>query len=168
MLAVHRSFSVAFLLLSLLVSPFWASSVFANTKDQVTSIVVKKADRVMYLVSGNEILRKYNIGLGFRPTGDKKISGDGRTPEGAYFIDRKNPNSKYFLSLGISYPNAQDRAEAKTLNKSPGGDIFIHGRNDLSWMLRRDWTAGCISVSNRDIKEIYRLVDIGTPIFIQP
>lgn len=144
--------------------------------DPVTSIVVKKSDRKMFLLHHNKILRQYSIGLGFSPEGHKKIEGDGKTPEGKYFIDRKNPNSKFHLSLGISYPNAHDKAHAAKLGKSPGGDIFIHGHQDLSarlkrswkYLFNRDWTAGCIAVTDSEMTEIYTMIDVGTPIFIQP
>ena len=74
--------------------------------------------------------------LGFAPIGDKFYEGDGRTPEGTYFIDRRNPNSKFHLSIGISYPNARDRAEAAALGKPPGGDIFHPRgiRSPSSWV----------------------------------
>lgn len=137
---------------------------------EVTRIIVVKHKRRLYLLSGNDVIRSYKIDLGFAPVGDKKYEGDGRTPEGRYFIDRKNPNSDYHLSIGISYPNDVDRAEAAALGKNPGGDIFIHGRPFLIRFFkgRRDWTAGCIAVSNREIEEIYRRVKIGTPIDILP
>ena len=105
----------------------------------VTSIVVKKSDRKMYLFSGEKVLRRYRIGLGFSPKGDKKFEGDGKTPEGKYYIDRKNPNSQYYLSLGISYPNESDKKEAAKLGKLPGGDIFIHGRDKSPKWWKRDW-----------------------------
>ena len=94
---------------------------------KVTYVVVNKADRKMFLFNNNKVLKEYDFDLGFAPIGDKFFEGDGRTPEGNYFIDRRNPNSKFHLSLGISYPNAKDRAEAAALGKPPGGDIFIHG-----------------------------------------
>lgn len=142
----------------------------AGSEPKITRLVIVKHKRRLYLLSGGKVVRRYSIDLGFAPRGDKKVEGDGRTPEGRYVIDRKNPNSRYHLSLGISYPNARDRAEAARLGKSPGGDIFIHGRPFLVRLLkgRRDWTAGCIAVSNREIEEIYRLVEIGTPIDIYP
>ncbi len=134
----------------------------------VTSVVVDKSDRKMYLVSGSTVKKSYDVGLGFAPTGDKKIRGDGKTPEGAYFIDRKNYNSQFYLSVGISYPNAADIAEAKALGKSAGGDIFVHGRSGDRWRKMQDWTAGCIAVTNKEMREIYQSVAIGTPIFIRP
>lgn len=140
----------------------------APSLTDVTSLVVDKGDRKLYLVSGNSVKKSYDISLGFAPVGDKKIRGDGKTPEGAYRIDRKNPNSQFYLSVGISYPNTNDVAEARAMGRSPGGDIFIHGRSGLDWMLKRDWTAGCIAVKNNEMLEIYNAVSIGTPIFIRP
>ena len=136
---------------------------------EVTQIVVFKESRKLYLYSVDEAVRSYDIDLGFSPIGDKKIEGDGKTPEGRYYIDRKNPNSAYHLSLGISYPSESDKSEAKKLGKPPGKDIFIHGRvGFFGRRPKKDWTWGCISVSNSDIEEIYELVDIGTVIDINP
>jgi murein L,D-transpeptidase YafK len=136
---------------------------------EVTQIVVFKESRKLYLYSGDKAVRSYDIDLGFSPIGDKKIEGDGKTPEGRYYIDRKNPNSAYHLSLGISYPSKSDKSEAKKLGKSPGKDIFIHGRvGFFGRRPKKDWTWGCVSVSNSDIEEIYELVDIGTVIDINP
>lgn len=138
------------------------------TGPKPTAIVVQKEARKMYLLNDRTVMRSYDIDLGFAPVGDKKVKGDGKTPEGQYFIDRKNPNSAFYLSLGISYPNAADRAEAAAMGKSPGGDIFIHGESKKPVWFKRDWTAGCIAVKNREIREIYAMVDLRTPIFIQP
>lgn len=135
---------------------------------EVTSVVVNKGARKMYLLHENKPLKTYDVGLGFAPEGHKAVEGDGKTPEGAYRIDRRNPNSEFHLSIGISYPNPTDRAHAEALGQSPGGDIFIHGR---PWKYRdapRDWTAGCIAVTNDEIEEIYAMVKNGTPIFINP
>lgn len=85
----------------------------------VTSIIVQKENRLMYLLNDNKVLKSYDFELGFAPTGHKEIEGDGKTPEGAYYIDRKNPNSRFHLSLGISYPNAVDRAKAEAAEQSP-------------------------------------------------
>ena len=137
---------------------------------EVTFIVVNKDARRMYLLHNESILKAYNIDLGFEPTGDKQFEGDGKTPEGLYFIDRRNPNSKFHLSLGISYPNAADIAEARKLGKSPGGDIFIHGEQRLFGRGNGedDWTWGCIAVSNREMEDVYAMVRDGTPIKINP
>lgn len=135
---------------------------------EVTRVVVNKGARKMYLLHHDKVLESYNIGLGFGAVGHKRVEGDGRTPEGEYTIDRRNPNSRFHLSIGISYPNAQDVAKARAIGKSPGGDIFIHGR---PWKWRkggRDWTWGCIAVTNREIEQIYAMVRNGTPITINP
>lgn len=135
---------------------------------EVTRIIVQKEARRMYLLHHREVLKAYDIDLGFAPVGDKQIEGDGKTPEGEYFIDRRNPNSQFHLSLGISYPNAHDVAEARELGKSAGGDIFIHGRPELFREGDEDWTWGCIAVTNREIEQIYAMVKNGTPISIRP
>jgi murein L,D-transpeptidase YafK len=134
----------------------------------VTQIVVHKGARRMYLISGTEVLERYRIALGGNPLGPKQFDGDGRTPEGLYFIDRQNPESTYHLSLGISYPNDADKEAAKAAGKEPGGDIFIHGRAKKNRGKGRDWTAGCIAVKDREMEEIYAMVGLRTPIFLLP
>ena len=133
---------------------------------EVTKIIVFKHARYMHLMHGTTVLKSYRIDLGFAPEGHKQVEGDGRTPEGLYHIDRRNPDSDYHLSIGISYPNDQDRERARKLGKSPGGDIFIHGRGNPVQQLIRDWTWGCIAVTNEEIEEIYAMVRDGTPIAI--
>jgi murein L,D-transpeptidase YafK len=133
----------------------------------VTRIEVHKSSRQMYLFHHDEVLESYEFELGFAPEGHKTTEGDGRTPEGRYFIDRRNPNSAYYLSIGISYPNAQDRAQARERGVSPGGDIFIHGTT-RPFRGQDDWTAGCIAVSNRDMRQIYAMVPDGAVIDIFP
>lgn len=135
----------------------------------VTQILIIKGDRVMHLLNGRQALKTYKVDLGFDPVGPKQVEGDGRTPEGLYRIDRRNPNSTYHLSLGISYPNAADIAKAEAMGKDPGGDIFIHGeaRKDWGKIGTPDWTAGCISVTDDEMEEVYAMVRDGTPIFIR-
>ncbi len=133
---------------------------------EVTRVVVLKESRKMYLLNGAKALRSYDIGLGFAPAGDKKVEGDGKTPEGHYLIDRRNPNSRFHLSIGIDYPRAGDVAEARALGQEPGGDIFIHGEGTLVSRLKPDWTWGCIAVSNDEIEEIYSMVNDGTIVSI--
>ncbi len=135
----------------------------------VTQIVVKKGERKMYLVSGKTAIKSYEINLGSRPVGDKQFEGDGKTPEGLYFIDRLNPNSRYHLSVGISYPSVQDVAQAAAMGLRPGGDIFIHGLGpEGRAMNKADWTAGCIAVTDEEIEEIFAMLQPGVPIFIYP
>lgn len=136
---------------------------------EVTRILVFKDERRMYLMHGSEALAAYDVDLGFAPEGDKAREGDGRTPEGSYFIDRKNPDSEYHLSLGISYPDVHDTAAAVEAGDDPGGDIFIHGGpTEARDRGHPDWTAGCIAVSDRQIEDIYAMVRVGTPIDIYP
>jgi len=134
---------------------------------EVTRVLVYKEDRRMFLMHGTEVLRGFDFELGFAPTGDKQVEGDGRTPEGDYIIDRRNPNSAYHLSIGISYPTEADVAEAEALGMEPGGDIFIHG-TPRRFLRQDDWTWGCIAVTNREIEDIYAMVRDGTPITIYP
>ncbi len=133
---------------------------------KITRLVVYKERRKLYLLHGHTIIKSYKIGLGFNPIGHKRFEGDGKTPEGSYFIDRRNPNSNYHLSLGISYPNIEDRSYASTHGKSAGGDIFIHGRAGKHRGRGRDWTWGCIAVKDRHIEEIFTMVENGTQIDI--
>ena len=144
-----------------------ASSKFKRySGPEVTAIVVNKADRRMHLLNQSAVLSSYDVHLGFEPVGHKQFKGDGKTPEGIYRIDRRNPNSDFHLSLGISYPNTRDYAFAKAQGKSPGGDIFIHGQEEPGKKDQPDWTAGCIAVKNREIEEIYAMVKNDTLIFI--
>ncbi|MGR3839661.1 MAG: L,D-transpeptidase family protein [Cognatishimia sp.] len=137
------------------------------TGPKVTRIVVEKSERKMHLMHGPITLRSYDVGLGFAPVGDKVQEGDGKTPEGVYYVDRRNPQSQFYLSLGISYPNEADIAEAKALGVDPGGDIFIHGRPKKYQSDLIDWTLGCIAVTNREMREIYIMVELGTKIVIK-
>lgn len=135
-------------------------------------VVVHKAEHRLDLWWDGEVVKSYRIDLGFNPVGHKHREGDGRTPEGEYRITGRNRHSHYHRSLRISYPNAQDRAAARKLGVSPGGDIMIHGSpnwvtddRDFGGM---DWTAGCIAVKNAEIREIWGAVADGTPIIIHP
>ncbi len=135
---------------------------------EVTYVVVNKTERKMMLLHHDRVLEQYQIKLGFAPVGHKEIEGDGRTPEGYYWIDRRNPDSKFHLSLGVSYPNEIDALKAEEMGKTPGGDIFIHGQKDPRKKDRGDWTWGCISISNKEIEDVYAMVRDGTPILITP
>lgn len=136
---------------------------------EVTQVLVDKTARKMWLLHGTKALKEYDVELGFAPAGHKFQEGDGRTPEGLYRIDRRNPNSAFHLSIGINYPNAQDVAKARAAGVSPGGDIFIHGGPVLfADKNKADWTAGCIAVTNKEMEDIYAMVKDGTPILIKP
>ena len=131
----------------------------------VTRVVVFKEERIMHLLHGDKVLKSVPIELGWAPSGHKFQEGDGRTPEGRYTIDRRNPNSDYHLSIGISYPNQADAARARMSGKSPGGDIFIHGTPKAK-RRQDDWTWGCIAISNREMEDVYAMVRDGTVIDI--
>ena len=134
----------------------------------VSRILVFKETRKMHLMHFDRVLASFNIGLGFSPEGHKAAEGDGHTPEGEYLIDRRNPNSRFHLSLGISYPNDADTARAKEAGVKPGGDIFIHGRPRPFQNGIWDWTWGCIAVTDEEIEIIYSMVQDSTPISIFP
>lgn len=139
----------------------------------VTEVLVKKAERRLYLLDGDEVVRSYRIGLGDNPSGHKLYEGDERTPEGEYTLDWRNSASDFYKSIHISYPNEKDREMASAWGLDPGGNIMIHGLpNDAEGMgfayKGLDWTDGCIAVSNEEIDEIWRLVADGTPIRILP
>ncbi|SEN24743.1 L,D-transpeptidase catalytic domain [Paracoccus alcaliphilus] len=137
----------------------------------VTQIVVYKGQRRMHLLSGRTVLKSYDFGLGNQPVGHKQFDGDGKTPEGLYFVDRFNPRSRYHLSVGISYPNEHDRAYAAQFGRHPGGDIMFHGRGPEGNKLaprNRDWTAGCITVTDEEIEDIYAMLSPGVPVMIYP
>ncbi|EEW24921.1 L,D-transpeptidase family protein [Rhodobacter ferrooxidans] len=135
---------------------------------EVTSIQVHKAARKMYLLHNDKVLEQYDIALGFAPIGHKQFEGDGKTPEGAYQINFRNPDSDYHLSLKISYPDENDRAFADEAGKPTGGDIFIHGHSNWKGRNKGDWTAGCIAVTDREMEVIYSMVRVGTIIYILP
>ncbi|HZD24766.1 MAG TPA: L,D-transpeptidase family protein [Alphaproteobacteria bacterium] len=136
-------------------------------------VVVEKRKRRLTLYRNGRVLHSYRIALGWQPQGRKLREGDGRTPEGTYALDWRNPDSAFHRSIHVSYPNAQDIARARRAGVAPGGQIMIHGLSPRRAPLgpahaKRDWTEGCIAVTNREIDEIWRLVDDGTPITIRP
>lgn len=136
-------------------------------------MVVRKRARTLELYQGGRLLRAYSIALGRDPRGPKQQEGDGRTPEGRYVLDYRNPRSSYHRALHVSYPSATDIADARSRGVSPGGQIMVHGvRNGLGFVGRLhrifDWTDGCIAVTDREIDEIWRSVADGTPVEIEP
>ena len=138
---------------------------------QIDRIVVEKSARRMQLMQDDRVVRSYSIALGFAPDGDKDRQGDGKTPEGEFRIDRRNDESAFHLSLGLDYPRPEDRARAAAGGYSPGGDIFIHGQPNIlseGFKLRGDWTAGCIAVTNSEMREIWAVTPIGTLVEIRP
>ena len=136
-------------------------------------VVVEKAERKLHLVHKGEIFKTFRIALGIMPVGDKLNEGDFKTPEGRYLLDRKNPDSDYFLSIRISYPGPQDRREAEAQGVDPGGAIMIHGQPNVptrseTYYRTQDWTNGCIAVSNSDMIDIWLMTGENTPIEIRP
>lgn len=134
---------------------------------EVTRVDVFKSSRTLVLWHHDEVLETFEVELGFAPEGHKEAEGDGRTPEGDYIVDRRNPNSEYYLSIGINYPDVEDVAAAEEAGVDPGGDIFIHG-TPRAFRGRDDWTAGCVAVTNREMRRIYAMVRDGTPITLHP
>ena len=137
------------------------------------SIVVEKGKRTLTLFSAGLAVRTYKVALGLQPLGDKVKKGDNRTPEGTYFIDFKNPQSKYYKALHISYPDVAHSERAKSLGVSPGGDVMIHGlppkfasygASHTQW----DWTEGCIAVTDKEMDEIFAATPNGVTIHIKP
>jgi len=140
---------------------------------QADRILVDKSDRLMILFRNGQERARYSVSLGSgAEAGPKQVEGDGRTPEGLYRIDSRNAKSRYHLSLRVSYPSGSDRARAAEMGKSPGGDIMIHGvPNGLGWagalFKGRDWTSGCIAVTNSEMRSLWALVPDGTLIEIR-
>ena len=144
-----------------------SSAKSASIIPKTNMIVVWKSRRKMSLFQNKRLIRSFKIRLGFNPIGHKQKEGDGRTPEGRYFITHHNPNSAYHKSLGISYPNKQDLERAKKRNDFPGSDIFIHGGpKNIFTHFFKDWTGGCIAVFDNEIEEIYQSVPDGTVVYI--
>ena len=141
----------------------------ANIK--IDTVYVDKSERVLKLLSGDRVIKTYHIALGDSPVGHKRQEGDERTPTGSYILDYKNENSSYYRSIHVSYPNAADKAQAEKRGVSAGGDIMIHGqKNGLGHLAaitqQRDWTDGCIAVTNDEMDEIMSVYKAGMPIEI--
>nr|WP_295900082.1 L,D-transpeptidase family protein [uncultured Bdellovibrio sp.] len=148
---------------------------FIKDKKKVDRILVSKDRKDLYLIQDDVVLKTYKVAFGLQPNGHKQFEGDQKTPEGIYYIDSKNPQSAYYLSLHVSYPNKADTEYARSKGKSPGGNIMVHGfpnpdRPDFLRFVQGfhpyNWTAGCMAVTNEEIREIYSVVDVGTTIEI--
>ena len=169
-----------------MLKPIDGQALSKQTPTAAPRILISKTKRQLEFYRGDELMQAYNIGLGFSPYGDKFQAGDGRTPEGKYTVVVKNPKSKFYLSLGLNYPNHNDATDALmdgriTLkqfnainaalsngepppwNTSLGGEIFIHGHGAY-----RDWTKGCIALEDADVQKLYAMVEVGTEVVIQP
>jgi murein L,D-transpeptidase YafK len=165
---------------------FVGVNLFSQTRIDKPHIVVYKKARKLELYSDKQLVRTYRVGLGFSPVADKQREGDGATPEGEFYVFVKNNKSAYYLSLGISYPNVEDAdrglrdglinetehaaiLDAIRKKKAPpqytklGGLIYIHGNGSS-----KDWTWGCVALENNEMKELYDVVTVGTPVTIKP
>ena len=147
----------------------------ASAKVVASRIYVDKSDRLLHVYSGKKRVASFRMALGSSPVGHKQQEGDMRTPEGHYRLDYKNANSAYFKSIHISYPNAADRASARKRGVRPGGDVMIHGEPNhpagkaaLKLAPYRDWTYGCIALSNADMQSLWAMVSVPVPIEIVP
>ena len=145
----------------------------APTPLHADRVVVLKKERTLQLLNQGKVIKTYKVALGGDPVGPKTRQGDHKTPEGAYVLDSRNPHSQFYKSIHISYPNASDRGAARQKGVSPGGDVFVHGLpNGYRYVgaahRLKDWTDGCIAVTDEEMDEIWRTVPDGTPIEIRP
>lgn len=143
-----------------------------NSWAKVDLVKVDKSKRRLYLMEQGVVIKQYRIALGKEPQGHKKAEGDQRTPEGRYLLNGINPQSTFYKSMHITYPNQHDIAQARAAGVSPGGDISIHGiknsfDEDPAYIQSFDWTNGCIAITNQEMDEFLSLVDNGTPIDIE-
>jgi murein L,D-transpeptidase YafK len=145
----------------------------ATTELHADRVVVLKKERTLQLVEHGKVVKTYKVALGGDPVGPKARQGDHKTPEGVYILDFRNAHSQFYKSIHIPYPNERERAEARTKGLSPGGDVFVHGLpNGYRYVgaahRLKDWTDGCVAVTDDEIDEIWRAVPDGTPIEIRP
>jgi murein L,D-transpeptidase YafK len=136
-------------------------------------VVVRKSEHRLYLLRRGEVIRSYRVALGLMPRGPKERAGDFRTPEGHYQLTRRNTRSDYFLSIQVSYPNAEDVRRARSHHEDPGGSIMIHGlpnnlRHSPDYYASEDWTDGCIALSNSDMVEVWLMTQDNVRIEILP
>jgi len=146
---------------------------WGNVHQQAHLVVVQKSARKLSLIRNGKAIKEFSISLGKNPVGHKIAEGDQRTPEGVYVLDWRKKSDRYFRSIHISYPNPKDLGRALERGVDPGGMIMIHGippvydRVDKE-LKERDWTDGCIAVTNDEMMEIWNSVPNGTPIYILP
>lgn len=160
---------VKYLLASLIIA---VSVGTAYCQPSVDCVLVKKSERKLVLLQNGEIIKSYKISLGGNPNGHKEREGDQRTPEGQYLLDYKKNDSSFYKAIHISYPNDQDLERAAQKKVKPGGQIMIHGQpngyGEYAWLMQRfDWTNGCIAVTDREMDEIWNMVEVNTPIIIE-
>lgn len=167
-------------LISIFIGAAILAAMYNLTPDEVLSqqanidkILVLKSDRKLLVFEKGQLLKSYSLSLGKNPVGAKEFEGDGKTPEGKYYISDKSDSSRFYKNLAISYPDSANSAYSAKLGKAPGGDIKIHGlRNGLGFIGKfhrlSDWTAGCIALTNAEIDEIYTHTPLGVEIEIRP
>jgi murein L,D-transpeptidase YafK len=150
-----------------------SGSGYANLSSTVDRVVVFKSERKLVTVKRGRVVKTYRVALGQSPLGTKRCRGDNRTPEGEYHVTHRVPESRYFLALHLSYPSDYDVRLARNAGCDPGGSIEIHGlAPEFGWLgerhLEKDWTNGCIAVTNDEMRELYARVPVGTPVEIYP
>lgn len=174
----------AFLVISHFIVMPWENPDLPKLADP--KLVIKKKARTLEVFDGPTLVKTYGVVLGSTPEGDKEIEGDGKTPEGEFYIFTKNAESKFYLSLGLSYPGIEDAkrglndklisqdeydaiVQAVKDKKMPpqntklGGEIYIHGGGTIA-----DWTQGCVALRNEEIKELFDAIPVGTAVTILP
>lgn len=176
-LAVRTLIALVFIMIISLGGPAHAApdEVALWTPLKADRLVVLKGERRLVLMRGDRVMKVFRVALGRYPKGHKTRQGDARTPEGTYTVDYRldSDKSKFYRALHISYPNKQDRARARQLGVDPGGQIMIHGL-PTKWSAkdvghpRLDWTQGCIALTNREMDQVWKMVDDGTTIEIHP
>lgn len=152
---------------------FMASASSNQTHSKIDLVIVNKSASSMSVLRDGKVIKTYAIAMGDAPKGHKLKEGDQRTPQGRYILDYKKSDSAFYKSIHISYPNDEDKLRAQALGISPGGMIMIHGQNPRSKMSPEEaqqynWTNGCIAVTNKEMDELWRMIDEGTPIEIWP
>jgi len=150
-----------------------ASAGSAGAYEMADAVLVDKSDRRLYLLRAGRTIAEYPIKLGLNPYGHKQREGDFRTPEGKYRLDWRNPDSEFYLSIKVSYPNREDAAVARERGDRPGGLIMLHGQPNVpkkppEHYATRDWTDGCIALSNADMTNVWLRTTVGIPIEIRP
>jgi murein L,D-transpeptidase YafK len=151
----------------------WMRAASAEDIAVADRIVVHKAEHKLYLYSGDRLLGVFHVALGLSPVGQKERERDFRTPEGRYFLARRNPRSEFFLAIQVSYPNKDDEQRAQKRGWAPGGSIMIHGfpnapKHPSAYYESSDWTDGCIALSNSDMVEFWMRTQDNIPIDIYP
>lgn len=147
----------------------------AGAQELADRVLVDKSEHTLTVFANDKVIASFTAGFGVYPEGPKQRQGDRKTPEGKYVLDYKNERSAYYRSIHISYPNNEDRARARRGGYSPGGDIMVHGQPSDPRVVRavarwpnNDWTDGCISLSNTDMKQFWEMVKVPVPIEIRP